>query len=46
MKKYDWQKRQDRYFEKRNRENGVVFTVGLSGGSGVDGRCYFLACFW
>ena len=46
MRKYDWQKRQDRYFEKRNKENGFLFTFGLIGLSFFYVLCYFLACFW
>ena len=46
MRKYDWQKRQDRYFEKLNRDNGFLFTFGLIGLSFFYVLCYFLACFW
>lgn len=46
MNKYEWQKKQDRHFEKLNRQNGLVFTLGLIGLSLFYILCYFLACFW
>lgn len=46
MNKYDWQHRQNRYFENRNKENGFLFAVGLVAMSVLYILCYVLACFW
>ena len=44
--KYEWQKRQERYFENRNKENGVFVFLGMILMSVVYILAYFLACFW
>lgn len=46
MNKYDWQHRQNRYFEKINKENGFFVFLGMLSMAAVYILAYFLACFW